>query len=215
MTLIRRSVVFFLLSSLVAGCSSETTETPAAVDAPAESSTDVALADSASPEDTSPKDAADETTVDAPSDLGDAAEVGEVGSGTRPACSMCTISSDCLPGMVCTDFGIGSAGRFCAYKQSDVPAGDCTNVRPYRKAESVPIVGGGSATICWPAYAMCQAIGMFKMKCTSGKSCGVGGDCWARSSASFVCTLECADDYDCPVGSSCELLGGTVKRCLW
>lgn len=154
--------------------------------------------------------------TDSGSDVGldAAADVLEAGSGTLAACSICSKSSDCGANMVCVDLGLGTAGRFCAYEQAKV--GDCTTVRPYRKAESLPVAGGGSVVVCVPQYATCQSVGRFKQKCTSG-SCGPGGDCWARSGASFVCTLECKDDFDCPVGSSCGVLGTTttVKRCLW
>ncbi len=179
------------------------TSDAATVDAPDATLDDTAL----------PSDAAVDEGVDTALDV--SLDVLEAGSGTLPPCSTCAKSSDCAANMVCVDLGLGAAGRFCAYDQAKV--GDCTTVRPYRKAESLPLAGGGSAVVCVPSIATCQSVGMFKQKCTTGKNCGPGGDCWAKSSASFVCTLECKDDLDCPVGSTCEVLGTTttVKRCLW
>ena len=206
----------FLLA--LAACSSEATE-------PGSGSADTSTTDASPTDSAAATDSVDstlDTTVDdtaldegVDTALDTALDVLEAGSGTLPPCSTCAKSSDCAANMVCVDLGFGAPGRFCAYDQAKV--GDCTTVRPYRKAESLPLAGGGSAVVCVPSIATCQSVGMFKQKCTTGKNCGPGGDCWARSSASFVCTLECKDDLDCPVGSTCEVLGTTttVKRCLW
>ncbi len=206
----------FLLA--LAACSSEATD-------PGSGSVDASTDSTATSDSAAATDAVDATldtaTPDAVADEGvdtnldTALDVLEAGSGTLPPCSTCAKSSDCGANMVCVDLGFGAPGRFCAYDQAKV--GDCTTVRPYRKAESLPLAGGGSAVVCVPSIATCQSVGMFKQKCTTGKNCGPGGDCWAKSSASFVCTLECKDDLDCPVGSTCEVLGTTttVKRCLW
>ncbi len=174
-----------------------------------EASADTGSADSGA----APIDATADSSPEASVDAAEAAV--EAGSGTRPACSSCDKSSDCQAGLVCLDLGFGAPGRWCAHRQADVAGGDCKNVRPFRKAESLPIVGGETVTVCMPAFAMCSSLARFKQKCGSGSSCGPGGDCWARSGASFLCTLKCADDYDCPVGSSCTELAPSTKRCTW
>jgi hypothetical protein len=132
---------------------------------------------------------------------------GPVGDGTT--CEVCASDADCGPGLACVgaDFaGGGMVGYACMWRVEAV-GGDCTTVRPLRRAELSIDPAGAYVMVCM-ADDHCTTIRAYMRDCR-----GTGPFCDGEAICGLIRgTIDCEDDLDCPPDAVCS---PEYSACMW